>query len=224
MAEQISVIGTVIMMMIVDFKKMAVEFRKFFELDSRQNFPTLSIAENKLGMADDFFAFNVIEDEDWNCKDSVQAYYKHSENCHEIGIKNSVYQKARHGDKAALTSIAHEISHWGLINYFKINFGLKEIEQLDEVSKIVICNIHENITDLLTTLLLYSEEELLKANCAKDLDFSSCMSENQFSLAHFYCQNHKVLMENFIKNIAPKISMDNDGAKRRLEHAPAAKK
>ena len=214
MAEQISVIGTVIMMMIVDFKKMAVEFKKFFEFDSLQNFPSLNVTENKLSMADDFFTFNVIEDEEWNCKDSVQAYYKHSENCHEIGIKNSVYQKARHGDKAALTSIAHEISHWGLINYFKINLGLKEIEQLDGVAKIVICNIHENITDLLTTLLLYSEEELLKANCAKDLDFSSCMSENQFSLAHFYCQNHKVLMENFIKNIAPKISMDNDGAKR----------
>ena len=224
MAEQISVIGTVIMMMIVDFKKMAVEFKKFFEFDSLQNFPSLNVTENKLSMADDFFAFNVIEDEEWNCKDSVQAYYKHSENCHEIGIKNSVYQKARHGDKAALTSIAHEISHWGLINYFKINFGLKEIEQLDGVAKIVICNIHENMADLLTLYLLYSEEELLKANCAKDLDFSSCMSENQFSLAHFYCQNHEVLMENFIKNIAPKISMNNDGAKRRLEHAPAAKK
>ncbi len=224
MAEQISVIGTVIMMMIVDFKKMAVEFKKFFEFDSLQNFPSLNITENKLSMADDFFAFNVIEDEDWNYKDSVQAYYKHSENCHEIGIKNSVYQKARHGDKSALFSIAHEISHWALINYFKINLGLKEMEQLDEVSKLIICNIHENMADLLTLYLLFSEEELLKANCAKDLDFSSCMSENQFSLAHFYCQNHKVLMENFIKNIAPKISMDNDGAKRRLEHAQKAKK
>ena len=30
MAEQISMIGTVILMMVVDFKKMAVEFRKFF--------------------------------------------------------------------------------------------------------------------------------------------------------------------------------------------------
>ena len=29
MAEQISMIGTVILMMVVDFKKMAIEFRKF---------------------------------------------------------------------------------------------------------------------------------------------------------------------------------------------------
>ena len=43
MAEQISMIGTVILMMVVDFKKMAVEFRKFFELDSTQNFPALNI-------------------------------------------------------------------------------------------------------------------------------------------------------------------------------------
>ncbi len=224
MADQLGVIGTVIMMMIVDFKKMAVEFRKLFELDSTQKFPALSIAENKLGMADDFFAFNVIEDEDWNRNDSVQAYYKHSEKCHEIGIKNSVYQKARNGDKSALTSIAHEIAHWALINYFKISLGLEKIEQLDKVSKLIICKIHENMTDLLTALLLFTEEELLKAKGAKDLDFSSCMSENQISLAHFYCQNHKVLMENFIKNIAPKISTDKGGAERRLEHAQKAKK
>ncbi len=32
MADQISVVGTVILMMIVDFKKMAVEFKKFFGL------------------------------------------------------------------------------------------------------------------------------------------------------------------------------------------------
>lgn len=45
MAEQISMIGTVILMMVVDFKQMAIEFRKFFELDSTQNFPALNIAE-----------------------------------------------------------------------------------------------------------------------------------------------------------------------------------
>ena len=215
MAEQLSVIGTVIIMMIMDFKKMAVDFRKFMGLTPQQKFPTLSIAENKLCAADSCFIFTIIKDEDWDYKDSVQAYYKHSEKCHEIGIKESVYQKARHGDKFALSSIAHEISHWGLINYFKITIGLKEMEQLGEIAKIIICNIHENLADLLTALLLSSEEELLKANCAKDLDFSSCISENQFSLAHFYCQNHKVLMENFIKNIAPKISSDKDGPERR---------
>ncbi|MBP3743393.1 MAG: hypothetical protein J6J00_10450 [Treponema sp.] len=209
MADQISVVGTVILMMIVDFTKMAVEFKKFFGLDSSQTFPALSIAENKLCMADNHFEFNVIADSEWNCKESVQAYYKHSEHHHEIGIKESVYKKACNGDKTALVSIAHEISHWGLINYFNINIGIKEIEKLDAFSRVIAMNIYENIADLLTTLLVFSEDELLKAQSAGDTDFSSCMSENQISLALFYCQNHETLTESFMKRIASKIMAQN---------------
>lgn len=209
MAEQISVVGTVILMMIVDFKKMAVEFKKFFGLDSTQSFPALSIAENKISQADAHFEFNVIADSDWSCRDSVQAYYKHCSNSHEIGIKESVYERARNGDRTALYSIAHEISHWGLINYFKINLGVQEFDQLDPVSRAVLMNIHENIADLLTSLLVFSEEELLHAQGAGDFDFSSCMSKDQISLALFYCQNHKTLTENFMKRFAPQITAQN---------------
>ncbi|BDC97280.1 hypothetical protein [Treponema saccharophilum] len=209
MADQISVVGTVILMMIVDFKQMAVEFKKFFGLSSTQNFPALSIAENTLCQADTNFEFNVIADADWDCKESVQAYYKHRANLHEICIKESVYERARSGDRSALYSIAHEISHWGLINYFKLNLGLQEFERLDTVSKAVFMNIHENIADLLTSLLVFSEEELLKAQSAGDFDFGSCMGKDQISLALFYCQNHKVLAENFMKNIVPKIMAQN---------------
>lgn len=209
MADQISVVGTVILMMIVDFKQMAVEFKKFFGLDSTQMFPALSIAENKLCQADAHFEFNVIPDAEWTCKESIQAYYKHCKNLHEICIKESVYEKARNGDRGALYSIAHEISHWGLINYFKINLGIQEFEQLDPVSKVVFMNIHENIADLLTSLLVFSEEELLKAQSAGDLDFSSCMSKDQVSLALFYCQNHRILTENFMNNFVPKIMAQN---------------
>ena len=209
MADQISVVGTVILMMIVDFKKMAVEFKRFFGLDSTQKFPALSIAENTLCQADTNFEFNVIADADWNCKDSVQAYYKHCANLHEICIKESVYEKARSGDRSALYSIAHEISHWGLINYFKLNLGLKEFERLDPVSKAVLINIHENIADLLTSLLVFSEEELLKAQSAGDFDFSSCMGKDQISLALFYCQNHQILTENLINKIAQQIMAQN---------------
>lgn len=223
MAEQISVVGTVILMMIVDFEKMAVEFKKFFGLDSTQNFPALSIAENKLCQADAQFEFNVIADVDWNCKDSVQAYYKHCASVHEICIKESVYEKARSGDRSALYSIAHEISHWGLINYFKLNLGLQQFERLAPVSKIVLMNIHENIADLLTSLLVFSEEELLKAQSAGDLDFSSFMSKDQISLALFYFQNHKVLAENFMKNIVPKAVAQNR-LKRRIGKMAARQK
>lgn len=206
MADQISVVGTVILMMIVDFKRMAVEFKRFFGLDSTQNFPSLSIAENKLCQADAHFGFRIIADCDWKRGDSVQAYYEHRANRHEIGIKESVYKKACDGDRGALLSIAHEISHWGLINYFKMNLGIKNFGQLDKVAQAVFIGIHENIADLLTTLLVFSEDELLKANSAKELDFGSGMSEDQFSLALFYCKNHSFLEENFVKNIAPEIT------------------
>lgn len=216
MADQISVVGTVILMMIVDFKKMAVEFKKFFGLNAAQNFPALSIAENKLCKADSCFNFRVIADDEWNNKDSIQAYYEHCENRHEICIKESVYEKARSGDTNALYTVAHEISHWGLINYFKINFGIEKIECLDPVSKAVFVQIHENIADLLTSLLVFSEDELLQAQTAKGVDFSSCIGKNQLSLAQFYCQNHKILAENFIKNIAPNITVQNKHNQRRI--------
>ena len=49
MADQISVVGTVIIMMVVDFKKMAVEFKKFFGLGSTQKFPIEGIGK-KFGL------------------------------------------------------------------------------------------------------------------------------------------------------------------------------
>ncbi|MCH5295925.1 MAG: hypothetical protein J1F14_08525 [Treponema sp.] len=205
MAEQISVIGTVILMMVVDFKKMAVEFRRHFGLASGQAFPALSIAENKLCEADGQFEFSIIPDSEWGHKDSVQAYYRHSESHHEIAIKESVYHKARGGDREALVSIAHEISHWGLINHFNLKLGVTEANVLDPVLESILIRIHENMADLLTTLFLFSEEELLNAHCAGDLDYGSCMSEGQISLALFYYKNHKVLAENFERNILPRI-------------------
>ena len=82
-------------------------------------------------------------------------------------------------------------------------------ERLDSFSKAILMNIHENIADLLTSLLVFSEEELLKAQSAGDFDFSSCMGKDQISLALFYCQNRKALAENFMKNIVPKIMAKN---------------
>ena len=82
-------------------------------------------------------------------------------------------------------------------------------ERLDSFSKAILMNIHENIADLLTSLLVFSEEELLKAQSAGDFDFCSCMGKDQISLALFYCQNRKALAENFMKNIEPKIMAQN---------------
>ena len=89
MADQISVFGTVIVMMIVDFKKMAVEFKRLFGLDSTQKFPALSIAENKLCIADDCFEFNVIADSDWNYRDKILHCVKNPLQFRRQGIKNA---------------------------------------------------------------------------------------------------------------------------------------
>ena len=78
MAEEFTALGTALIMMVVDFKKMAFEFKKFLGLDLTQAFPALNIAENKLCYADAQFEFCIVADSDWNCKDSVNAYYKHS--------------------------------------------------------------------------------------------------------------------------------------------------
>lgn len=214
MADQLSIVGTIILMMVVDFKRMAVEFKRFFALDSAQSFPALSIAENKLFEADERFEFNIIADNDWSHTDSVHAYYRHSKNLHEIGIRESVYDKARNGDRTSLCSIAHEISHWGLINYFKFDFSADVINKLDPISRSIFIQIHENIADLLTSLLVFSEKELIKAHGAGGPDCSSGLSKNQISLASFYCQNHEFFLQNFLNQYAPKLAAQKQEAGR----------
>lgn len=216
MAEQFSVLGTVVLMMLVDFKKMATEFRKFFGLTSSQAFPALSIAENRLCQADGRFEFCVIADRDWTYRDSVQAYYRHSANLHEIGIKESVYERARGGDRDALVSIAHEIAHWGLINYFNLDLGADEMGGLGPVERAVLTDIHENVTDLLTALLVFSEEELMEGYREGDAGLCSCMGDGQLSLAHFYCQNHEALVRGFMKNIMPRFGAGKKSRRRKI--------
>jgi len=216
MAEQVSIFGTVIMMMIVDFEKIAQEFKRFFGLDSNHRFPALNIAEKTLCVADSNFIFSVIADDEWKEKESVQAYYRHTEKVHEICIKESVYEKARKGDMSALGSILHELSHWALINYFKINLGIKDFSKFKTTTRITLIKIHENMADLLTALVLFSEEELVQAECTGNKVYNSCMGLKQISLALFYCQNHKMLTDHFIKKIME--------VKRRKEDAEEQKK
>lgn len=218
MAEEFTALGTALIMMVVDFSRMAFEFKKFLGLDSTQTFPALNIAENKLCYADSRFEFSVIADCDWKYKDSVQAVYKHSDNRHEISIKESVYDLALGGDINALYSIAHEVSHWGIINFFKFDFGLSEFNKLNAMSQSFLVGIHENMANLLTVLLVCGEEELEKAKSARELSLSSCMDEAQLSLALFYFKNRTILAQNFIKNIAPKIWEQNQ-IQRRLKNA-----
>lgn len=203
MAEQLEAAGTVFLMMILDFKKMAVEFRKIFSISDNEKFPALHIAENGIYEKDGDFEFNIVSDSDWHFKDSVQAYYRHSSSKHEIGIRESVYQKALGGDKNALVSIAHEISHWALINCFEVNFGIDI--SIPPAARQILIGIHENLTDLLTSLLIFPEDKLMSAKSAEEIEDSSCMSGEQIDLALFYCQNYKILQENFIRNILPQI-------------------
>lgn len=99
-----------------------------------------------------------------------------------------------------------------MINYFKLSTGIPESEQIDPITKAVFIKIHENIADLLTSLLVFSEEELLQAKGAGDLDLSSFMSKDQLSLAHFYCQNHKTLTENFMKKLVSHITAQKNNS------------
>lgn len=201
MAEQISILLTTALMFFIDFKKVANEFRKVFNLGMTEEFPAVKIAERKIPESDSKFTVAIVADSEWTFLNSVQAYYRHSENVHEIGIKESVYLKALGGDKDALFSVAHEIVHWGLINQFDFRFGLNE--DVPHEVKMILCGIHENLVDLVTPLLVLSEDELKAAQSARaDLDYT-CLSGGQLDLALFYSQNYDVLQKNFKRNIAP---------------------
>ena len=206
MAEQTALLWTIVLMMLIDFKKVAVDFRNFFGLGSSQSFPVLTIAENKLCEADSSFMFNIIADKDWNYKDNIQAYYCHSTNSHEIGIRESVYNKARNGNKQALYSLAHEISHWTFFNYSGMEFNVKKYQQLAPSQKAAFTIISENIADLLTALFLCNEDELFNALGEADSEYSSCMSKAQISVALFYCKNYKILVNNFVKIFKSKFN------------------
>lgn len=201
MAEEITILLTAAFMSLIDFKKIVNEFRTVFKLGLTEEFPAVKIAERDIPESDSKFTTRIIADCEWDFKDSVQAYYRHSENVHEIGIKESVYRRALDGDKDALFSVAHEIVHWGLVNHIKLRFGLNK--DVPHEVNVVLCGVHENFVDLITPLLVLSEEELKAAQGARpELDYT-CLSGGQLDLALFYYQNYDVLQENFKKNIEP---------------------
>lgn len=217
MAEEISILVTTVLMIFVDFKKVSQEFRKRFNLKPFEDFPALKITD-KIAESDEKFVFNIVPDEDWNYKDSIQAYYVHSDDVHEIGIKESVYSKASNGDKGALISIAHEIVHWGLVNYFKFSFGLEK--NISKEIQIILGKVHENLVDLVTPLLVFTEEELQAFQSASGVDYS-LLGKNQLDLALFYSKNYDVLQSNFKKNIAP--FLENHKTKKRRNNTKTKK-
>lgn len=190
MAQDVAeIVGTALIMLAVDFTELAKKFRSFFELGSDSDFPAMLLMEDKIVSKDEKYDFDIVSDCEWEHGENVQAFYFHSEGVHQIVIKESVYQKARNGDKSALLVIAHEISHWALINICRINLPVQDD---GSVQSIVMRRITENLADLLTSLLV-TPEKILSENGKGGKLLCSALSRRQSDFASFYSQNIKLL-------------------------------
>lgn len=217
MAQDLAeIVGTALIMLAVDFTELAKKFRSFFELDTNCDFPAMLLMEDKIVSKDEKYNFDIISDSEWKHGKNVQAFYFHSEGVHQIGIKESVYQKARDGDKSALLVIAHEISHWALINICRINLPV-----LDDgsVQSVVMRRITENLADLLTSLLVTPEKILLENGGERKL-LCSALSQKQTDFASFYSQNIKFLQAKVVEE-ALKAAKRQGGKQIELKEAMA---
>lgn len=181
---------TAIFIQLYDFSKITSKLIDFFGVSSPDSRLTVTKIELAITKADTLFQLNVIPDDKWPYGQNIQAYYLHSETLHEIGIKESVYNRACNGDLNALSSFLHEACHWVAINFLYLSVT-------DEYFK----QFHENIVDLLTALLMLHKTELAEKSASIIDSIKSC----PISLALFYCKHHKLLEHNFNENILPKL-------------------
>lgn len=200
-------LGTMVVLSIFDFLRISRKFKKEFEIQEGDILPVLDIIENRLYFLDPKFNFSIISDKEWHYPKTVQAYYLHSKTNHEIIIRESVYNKALEKDINAIITLTHEISHWALFNFFSIDSG-KEVKYAPFFKRLYI-QIDENITDLLTCLLVTSEEEIVNAKNIKDFKYASHMSKRQLEMTLFYCQGYDMFKDNYRNHILPALEKKN---------------
>ncbi len=181
---------TAIFIQLYDFSKITSKLIDFFGVSSPDSRLTVTKIELAITKADTLFQLNVIPDDKWPYGQNIQAYYLHSETLHEIGIQESVYNRACNGDLNALSSFLHEACHWVAINILYLSVT-------DEYFK----QFHENIVDLLTAMLMLHKTELAEKSASIIDSIKSC----PISLALFYCKHHRLFEHNFNVNILPKL-------------------
>lgn len=181
---------TAIFIQLYDFSKITSKLIDFFGVSSPDSRLTVTKIELAITKADTLFQLNVIPDDKWPYGQNIQAYYLHSETVHEIGIQESVYNRACNGDLNALSSFVHEACHWAVIKFLYLSLTGESVKQF-----------HENIVDLLTAMLMLQKTELAEQSASIIDSIKSC----PISLALFYCKLHKLLERNFNVNILPKL-------------------
>ncbi|MDD6486196.1 MAG: hypothetical protein PUF61_04555 [Spirochaetales bacterium] len=181
---------TAIFIQLYDFSKITSKLIDFFGVSSPDSLLTVTKIELAITKADTLFQLNVIPEDKWPYGQNIQAYYLHSETLHEIGIQESVYNRACNGDLNALSSFLHEACHWVAINILYLSVT-------DEYFK----QFHENIVDLLTAMLMLHKTELAEKSASIIDSIKSC----PISLALFYCKHHRLFEHNFNVNILPKL-------------------
>ena len=181
---------TAFFIQLYDFTKITSDLINFFGVSSPDVRLSVTKIELAITKADPLFQLNIIPDDEWPYDHNIQAYYRHSEISHEIGIQESVYVRACKGDLNALSSFVHEACHWAAIKFLFLSVKEESVKPF-----------HENIVDLLTAMLMLYKTELAEQSASKIDSIKSC----PISLALFYCKHHKILERNFTMNILPKL-------------------
>ena len=154
MTDETSTLIALVLLML-NKQYVSAKLREFFKLDKADEHSIVSKLEIAMTKKDKLFCLNVIPDNEWKEGESVQAYYRHSKTSHEIGIKESVYEKACEGQPFAVFTFVHETAHWGLINNF--NHCLAKWTSLDEKGRRSLRRMHESFADVISVILLYRD-------------------------------------------------------------------
>lgn len=148
-------IKAALLLLILHQKTVSAKLREFFKLDNADENSIVKRLEITMTKKDNLFCLNVIPDSEWKEGETIQAYYKHSDTSHEIGIKESVYEKACEGQLFAVFIFAHETCHWAFIN--SSQHCLKKWSSLDEKGRKTLRRMHESFADVMSVILLHRE-------------------------------------------------------------------
>lgn len=112
-----------LMLMAEDLKQKTHDFRRLLGIMDGEEFPVLHALEHDIGRVDDTFAYQIVEDEDWDDPEIGALYSPAAGDCslRVVYIKASLFARAERGDRAALADIAHELCHW----YDDFRYGIR---------------------------------------------------------------------------------------------------
>lgn len=150
MENALEVLLTSLVLMAEDLKKKTDEFRQLLGIRDGKTFPVLHALEHGIGIVDEAFRYQIVDDCDWNDSGIDALYSPADSSCpyRVVYIKASLFARAEEGDMSALFCIAHELCHW----FEDFKYGVRVPQN---VTHAAARRVMSHIIELYTTVFTY---------------------------------------------------------------------